>query len=198
MRLGQVEVNDYIACLVRETTRRIGGFEWIVAGIVSAESGFDPGAEGDGGRSIGLLQLYVDGGQGSAYRDNPGALKDPQLNLDIGIPPIAVATLQATKRGYTGERFIREIARSSGHPGWVPLEDYRLTNIYDHTIRLITDSKGNLVPWPTHNPAVCSGAIPPPPPLGSWSEGPDPLTEPAANTAIFRHLERIDELMRRT
>jgi hypothetical protein len=195
VRLGRVDVNDRIACLIRQAALDIGGYDWIIAGIVSAESGFDPNAVGDAGRSIGLLQLYVDGGQGSAYRDNPDALKDPKLNLSIGVPPIAIATLQATQRGYSGERFIREVARSSGHPGWVPLDDARLTHIYNDTVELITDRNGNLVPWPPHNPAACAGAPPPPPPLGSWSEGPTPATAAQADAAIHRHLERMSELV---
>ena len=197
MRLGQVDVPDYIACLVRESTRRIGGFEWVVMGIVSAESAFDANAVGDAGCSIGLLQLNTCGGQGNDYRDNRDALKDPQLNLNIGIVPIAVATLQATQRGYTGERFIREIARSSGHPGWVPLDDARLTNIYNKTMRLITNAAGALVAWPTHDARACSGAIPPPAPLGSWSEGPAPVTQAQLDAAIHRHLERMGELVDR-
>lgn len=196
-RLGRVEVDDYIACVIRQSVLEIGGFEWIVMGIVSAESGFDPNAVGDNGRSIGLLQLYVDGGQGSAYRDNPDALKDPKLNLRIGVPPIAVATLQATQRGYTGERFIKEVARSSGHPGFVSLDDPRLQHIYEDTLRLITDSRGRLVQWPPHDARVCAGAPAPPPPLGSWTDGPQPRTESEVEAAIEQHFERIGELAAR-
>lgn len=195
MRLGRVDVPDHIACLVRQAVIEIGGFDWVVMGIVSAESGFDPNAVGDAGCSIGLLQLNTCGGQGNDYRNNKDALKDPKLNLQVGVPPIAVATLQATQRGYTGERFIKEIARSSGHPGFVPLDDPRLEHIYDDTVRLITDNRGNLVKWPVHDPRRCSGAIAPPPPIGSWTEGPTPRTVAEADAAIVRHANRVGELM---
>lgn len=197
MRLGRVDVDDFIACHIREAARRHNASEWMIAGIVAAESNFNPRALGDNGRSFGLLQLYIDGGQGSPYRDNPEALFDPRLNLDVGVPYIAMAELQARSRGYQGERYIREVARSSGHPGFVALNDPRLTHIFERTVQLITDASGKLVAWPAHNPRICSGAPPPPPPLGSWSEGPEPRTAEEIDGAIHRHLERIGELVDR-
>lgn len=196
-RYGRVDVNAYIACVIRSAVQRIGGFEWTTMGIVSAESGFNPNAVGDAGCSIGLLQLNTCGGQGSDYASNPDALKDPVLNMEVGQPYIARAVLYATQQGWTGERFIREVARRSGHPGFVPLDDSRLTAIYNATIRLITDSNGNLVPWPPFNPNDCATPPPaPPPPLGSWTEGPAPTTRDQAVAAITRHLERMIQLLK--
>jgi hypothetical protein len=196
-RFGQVEVNDVIACIVRDETHKIGGFDWLNMGIALAESGLMSNAVGDAGCSIGLFQLNTCGGQGSAYADNPDALKDPRLNCRIGIPPIAVATWQATVRGYAGERFIREVARSSGHPGWVGLEDARLTHIVNSVKRLITNARGQIVAWPEFDPRVCAGGPLPPPPLGSWTEGPAPRDATEADGAIHRHLERMGELVDR-
>lgn len=197
MRLGQADVPDYIACVVRQAVAEIGGFDWTTMGIVSAESNFDPRALGDGGLSFGLLQLYTAGGQGSDYAGHGEDLFDPKLNLAVGQPYIARAVLYATQQGWQGERFIREVARRSGHPGFVPLDDYRLTNIYQHTVRLITRSDGSLAAWPPHNPAICSGVPAPPPPLGSWAEGPAPATAQQADDYIRKHLERIGELVDR-
>lgn len=195
-RFGRVTVNDRIACLIRAECARQGCPEYIAMGIVSAESGFDPNAVGDNGRSIGLLQLYVDGGQGSAYRDNPDALKDPVLNLSIGIRPIALAAFEATRRGYTGERYIREVARSSGHPGFVDLNDARLTNIVNATYRLIFNADGSFAQWPPNDPRNCGGTPPPPPPIGSWTEGVAPRNEEEAEAAITAHLVRVVQLLK--
>lgn len=193
-RFGQVDVDSTIACIIRTAVDQIGGFAWVTMGIVMAESGFDPDAVGDAGCSIGLLQLNTCGGQGSDYADNKDALKDPRLNMQVGQPAIARAVLYATQQGWTGERFIREVARRSGHPGMVALDDYRLNNIYNDTVQLITDAEGRLAAWPANDPRLCSGAPAPPPPLGSWSEGPAPQDVDEAFTAIERHAQRIDEL----
>jgi hypothetical protein len=200
VRLGTVEVNDYIACVIRSKVIEIGGFEYITMGIVKSESAFDTNAVGDAGCSIGLLQLNTCGGQGSDYVNNKDALKDPWLNLSIGQPFIARAIWYATTQGWQGERFIREVARRSGHPGFVDLNDARLTKIYQDTIALITDGAGHLVAWPPHDPRLCGGPPappPPPPPIGSWTEGPVPTNATEAFSAIERHAGRIDELVDR-
>lgn len=218
-RFGQVEVNDVIACIVRDETHKIGGFDWLSMGIALAESGLHSSAAGDpapgptvtvGGRtyqahqdprngryycSWGLFQLNVCGGQGVGRSREE--LQDPRINCQIGIRPIAVATWQATVRGYTGDRFIREVARSSGHPGFVPLDDSRLTHIVNSVQRLITNASGAIVAWPQFDGRVCSGGPAPPPPLGSWTEGPAPTTAQQADDAIHRHLERMGELVDR-
>jgi len=194
VRLGRVDVNDFIACCIRAEARNRNVDEWLAMGIVSAESAFDPNAMGDAGRSIGLLQLYVDGGQGSAYRANPDALKEPKLNLRIGMEAIATAAIFARSQGWAGERFIREVSRRSGHPGFVDIADARLTAIFNATVRLITNAAGVIVAWPPFNAAACSGAPAPPHPLGSWGEGPAPASAAQADAYIHRHLERIGEL----
>ncbi len=194
-RFGQVDVDSFIACIIRTAVDQIGGFAWVTMGIVMAESGFDPDAVGDAGCSIGLLQLNTCGGQGSDYADNRDALKDPRLNMQVGQPFIARAVLYATQQGWQGERFIREVARRSGHPGFVDLDDYRLTNIYNDTVRLITDSAGRLAAWPPNDPRLCSGVVAPPPPIGSWNEGPAPADSTQADDAIKRHLDRVGELV---
>jgi hypothetical protein len=216
VRLGQVDVPDFIACTVRDVVRQVGGSEWIAMGIVSAESGFRAGALGDraagpdvvvGGItyhpyfdvatgnyycSLGLLQLNLCGGQGAGYPVT--TLLDARGNMLIGQRPIAIAEYAATLAGWTGERYIREVARRSGHPGFVALDDSRLTAIYNATVRLITDSRGNIVAWPPHDPRICAGTAPPPPPLGTWCE-PFAATDSArADALIERHHERIAQL----
>lgn len=194
VRLGQVNVDDFIACCVRAEARNRGVDEWLAMGIVSAESNFDPRALGDGGLSFGLLQLYTAGGQGSDYAGRGELLFEPKLNLRIGMDAIATATIYARSQGWQGERFIREVARRSGHPGFVDIADARLTRIFKATVALITNFGGRIVAWPPFNPAVCAGAPAPPPPLGAWSEGPAPTTADAAFSTIERHAQRIDEL----
>ncbi len=193
-RLGQLDVPDYVACVIRTEAQRQGCPEYLAVGIAGAESGWDPNAVGDNGRSIGLFQLYLDGGQGSDYRDNPDALKDPKLNARIAIRPITVAAYAATIAGYAGERFIREVARRSGHPGFVALDDSRLTSIVGYCVQLITDASGRIVPWPQLDLRQCADVPSPPPPLDGWSEGPVPISTDQKIDAIERHAQRINEL----
>lgn len=197
VRLGQVDVDDFIACVIRSEAQAQGCPEYLAMGIALAESGFDPNAKGDNGRSIGLFQLYVDGGQGSDYKDNPDALLDPKLNARIGIRPITIAAFGCTSQGKTGDDFIRCVATHSGHPGAVPTDDPRVTSIVNATVRLITDAAGRLTPWPANNPAICSGAVPPPPPLGSWAEPLNPGNKDQAQTVIEAHFQRISDLFTR-
>ena len=194
VQLGQVQVDDFIACCIRTAVQQIGGFEWVTMAIVDAESGFDPNAVGDAGCSIGLLQLNTCGGQGSDYANNRDALKDPKLNLQIGQPFIARATLVATQEGLTGDDFMREVCRLSGHPGGIPRNDPRLDPYVVAMHRVITNAAGQLVAWPPNNPALCAGGVAAPPPLGSWAEPLNPQNKDQAQQVIEAHLARVDQL----
>lgn len=194
-RFGQIDVDDTIACIIRDEARKANIPEFLPMGIAGAESGFDPDAEGDAGRSIGLFQLYLDGGQGSDYVNNPGALKNPRLNAQIAMPYIVNAYFWASQQGYTGEDLIRQVAVHSGHPGRVDPHDYRVDNIVRWTKELITDGAGHIVDWPPFNAAACAGLPPPPPPIDSWSEGPAPQNRDEADAAISAHAERIGQLV---
>jgi hypothetical protein len=166
-RLGQYDIDDVIACIIRDETRRIGGAEWMHMAIAGAESGWDPLALGDNGRSFGLFQLYIDGGQGSPWRDHPEVLFNPRFNTQIALPPIAQAEWIATARGYQGERWIRWVCVNSGHPGPVDLYDYRVTNIFNTAMKLIFKADGSWAPWPTLRPEVCAHVKPDDP----WGPG---------------------------
>lgn len=194
VRLGRVDIDDVIACIIRSEADRQGCPNYIALGIAMAESGFDQNAVGDAGCSIGLYQLNTCGGQGSDYKDNPDALKDPKLNAQIGIVAITRAAFISTAAGFTGDQWIREVARRSGHPGFVPLDDSRLTNIANDCYELIFDDAGHFVQWPPNNPAVCSGVIAPPPPLGAWTEGAAPQNKDQAQVAIEAHFQRVNDL----
>jgi len=194
-QFGQIAVDDIIACIIRDEARKANIPEFVPMGIAGAESGFDPNAEGDNGRSIGLFQLYVDGGQGSDYVNNLDALKNPRLNAQIAMPYIVNGYFWAAQRGYTGEDLIRQVAVHSGHPGAVDPHDYRVDHIYDVTVQLITNAAGQIVAWPPFNPSVCASLPPPPPPIGSWSEGPAPTNRDQADAAISAHADRIGQLV---
>jgi hypothetical protein len=194
-RFGQVDVDDIIACIIRDEARKANIPEFVPMGIAAAESGFDPNAEGDNGRSIGLFQLYLDGGQGSDYVNNPEALKNPRLNAQVAMPPIVNGYWWAVQQGYTGEDLIRQVAIHSGHPGRVDPHDYRVDSIYNWTVQLITNGAGAIVAWPPFNSAVCAGLPPPPPPIDTWSEGSQPTNRDEADAAISRHAERIGQLV---
>jgi hypothetical protein len=197
VQLGTVQVDDFIACVIRTEAQAQGCPEYIAMGIAMAESGFDPNAVGDNGCSIGLFQLNTCGGQGSDYANNKDALKDPKLNARIAIHPITVAAFEASAAGYQGEQWIRWVCAHSGHPGNVALNDPRITNIFADTMHLITNAAGQLTPWPANNPAVCGGAVPPPPPIGSWAEPLNPANKDQAQQVIEAHFQRISDLFER-
>jgi soluble lytic murein transglycosylase-like protein len=70
----------------------------LVAGVVDTESGFNPEAVGDAGRSFGLMQLYLEGA-GSEFRDNPEALLNPETNLRAGCEYLRDCLLSFRDRG---------------------------------------------------------------------------------------------------
>lgn len=82
--------------------------------VIAGESGFDVAALGDAGCSSGLLQLNTCGGQGTGY--TVLELRDPELNLDIGLPPIAAAFRQVWTPVIPQLDFIIGVCLNSGHP----------------------------------------------------------------------------------
>jgi hypothetical protein len=193
---GQFAIDDIIACIIRDEARKANIPDWIPMGIAGAESGWDPAPPpGDNGRSWGLFQLYIDGGQGSDYVNNPQALNDPRLNTQIAMPYIAAGYVWAVNHGYTGTDLIRQVAVHSGHPGAIDPHDPRVDRIVDITMRLIMMPDGSWATWPPFNASVCAGVPPPPPPLDSWSEGPAPTSRAEADAAIEGHLTRIGQLI---
>jgi hypothetical protein len=82
--------------------------------IVQAESGGAPDAIGDGGASIGYLQLNTRGGQGTGY--SPSVLFGPATQAAIGGPPIAQAYRAGVDAGYSGMALLNYVAIHSGHP----------------------------------------------------------------------------------
>lgn len=55
----------------------------LVLAIAERESGLDPNAIGDQGRSFGLMQLYIEGA-GAEYKDDPYKLLDIETNIRVG------------------------------------------------------------------------------------------------------------------
>jgi len=56
----------------------------VAYGLIAQESGFNPSAIGDGGRSFGLVQLQLTTARGLGYTgDGPGLL-DPATNVQLG------------------------------------------------------------------------------------------------------------------
>ena len=84
---------------------------YLIAAIISQESGFNPLAIGDNMRSFGLMQLNLDG---AGHGHDPSRLLEMDYNLETGVaylrrcldaypddPPRAIA---AYNRGITGAR----------------------------------------------------------------------------------------------
>lgn len=103
---------------------------WAYA-MIAAESGFNPNAGKDDAieASFGLLQLNTRGGQGTGY--TPQALKDPSVNLRIGLPYIARALAASVGPNVELHTLVYFVATRSGHPGQVDPEDARIRRIYD-------------------------------------------------------------------
>jgi len=174
---GHHRIDDIVACCIRDEALRVGCPEYLAMGIAGAESGWDPNALGDGGLSYGLFQLYVAGGQGSEYRDNPTLLFNPRLNSRIAVVPIAQAAWKCTVAGEQGVDFIACVAVHSGHPGHISTSDPRVQRIVRITLEVVFDRYGNFARWPTLRRSDCAGVtIPvpgvptPPPPMPGWSD----------------------------
>lgn len=109
---------DWLDNLIISRSRLLGVPLDISYAFIAAESGFYTRAVGDAGCSSGLLQLNTCGGQGTGYTVEQ--LWDPVLNLDIGLPPLAIAFRMCWSADIPQETFIRCVMRNSGHPGNVP------------------------------------------------------------------------------
>lgn len=194
MLLGTVNVPDTVACLVRSVADQASVPQWLLMGIVSAESGFDPRALGDGRTSYGLLQLHV-GGQADDYTAGPLTdLFDPYTNLHTGIPYIATAYLDAVTIGLVDQALIAHVATHSGHPGRVTGSDPRVLAIFAATVALITDGHGNLAPWPPHDPSRCPLPGQQGQPHDLWHEADIPVSPRQVSAALVAHGVRIAQL----
>lgn len=89
--------------------------------IIYTESGYNPRAVGDQGTSFGLLQLHIGGQLPAQYNNNPTAVFDPALNLQLGMPAIANAwnNLKSSFNS-SDSSWWQNFAAQSGHPGGSP------------------------------------------------------------------------------
>ena len=148
VRVGPYSCSPYVYQLIITASERHQVPWCLLFGICAAESGLNPGASNitEKEASYGLLQLNTRGGQGAGYI--PADLLDPAINLRIGTPPIAAAYLRAQKRGLYGDRLIRAVCASSGHPRSDGVEDVAVYTIASvvRTCTLTPDNK--LVTYP--------------------------------------------------
>lgn len=90
--------------------------ESIWGSIVGVESGGNPNAVGDGGKSYGLFQIYTAGGLGDKYANNPDALLNPETNARIAYASIKPAYEAGLKRGLSGFSLAEYVAANAGFP----------------------------------------------------------------------------------
>lgn len=90
--------------------------EWLWGSIIGVESGGNPNALGDGGKSYGLFQLFTAGGLGDAYRNNPAFLFDPAVNARIAADAMRPKYEEGVKQGLTGFNLLEYVAANSGWP----------------------------------------------------------------------------------
>lgn len=109
---ARYQVSDRVAALVDQHSDRERLPRNLLRAIVLAESGGNPSADGDGGESIGLLQLHARGqGAGMSVAERI----DPERNLAVGVPPIARAWRNSAHMPYDRAR-VERVALTSGHP----------------------------------------------------------------------------------
>ena len=115
--------------IIQEEAARAGVPLDLAYTFIAAESGFDPTAHNltPYEDSVGLLQLNRIGGQGQGYTVQQ--LKDPRLNLQIGLPYIRAAFQATWSPTITPYEFIWLVSVRSGHPGDVARNDYRIVRI---------------------------------------------------------------------
>lgn len=87
--------------------------EWIWRPIMEAESGGNPGAVGDGGKSIGLFQINT-----SVHPYSPDELFDPVRNAEIAAQMMAPVWQEAQAAGYPPEVAVLDVWRRGIRPDW--------------------------------------------------------------------------------
>jgi len=107
-----VSVRINVAEMVDRKAAATGLPRNVLRAFVLAESGGDPDAIGDGGASVGLLQLH-ERGQGAGM--SVAERRDPARNLAVGVPPIARAWRNTAHVPYDRAR-VERVALTSGHP----------------------------------------------------------------------------------
>lgn len=187
-KYGQFTINDDIATIIRKEARRLNVPEWFAMAIAGAESDWNPSACGDthpnkdvvvGAQtykamfcaykntwacSWGLFQLNICGGQG--YSADWGRLISAQYNTEIAMPHLQYGASVATENGAEGKAWVWQASINSGHPGFVPIDDYRINAIWGIALKLIFNADGSWAVWPT-----LEGEIPTPEyPTQEWTE----------------------------
>ncbi len=170
MQLGQYNVPDDIATVIRRSAIDNLVPEWFAMGIAGAESDWKADACGDthsnptvvvGGNtytapycpykntyacSWGLLQLNLCGGQGVGFTREQ--LIDPAMNCSIGMPSLAGGARAADNAKATGRHWVYIACINSGHPGWVPENDSRIDVYWNVCLKLMFNSDGSWAIWP--------------------------------------------------
>jgi hypothetical protein len=131
-----VTVDAGVARLVDEFADSNGLPRNVLRAFVLAESGGNPGAEGDAGASIGLLQLH-ERGQGAGL--SVAERKAPRRNLEVGVP--AIARAWKANAGITDQAArVERTAAESGHPG-----DPR--QVTGHNVTIAETGIANILTW---------------------------------------------------
>jgi len=107
-----VSVRADVAAMVDRKADTTGLPRNVLRAFVLAESGGDPDILGDGGSSVGLLQLH-ERGQGAGM--SVAERRDPARNLAVGVPPIVRAWSATAAWPYDRAR-VERVALTSGHP----------------------------------------------------------------------------------
>jgi len=91
--------------------------------------------------------LNVCGGQ--AVGISEGVLRDPVYNTARAMPHLQYGANVATENGATQKAWVWQAAINSGHPGFVPIDDYRINIIWQISLKLIFNADGSWAVWPT-------------------------------------------------
>lgn len=108
--------------------------------------------------------MNVCGGQ--AVGISEGTLRDPVYNTARAMPPLQYGANVATENGAEGKAWVWQASINSGHPGFVPIDDYRINTIWAIALKLIFNADGSWAVWPT-----LPGELPEPEhPTTEWTE----------------------------
>lgn len=125
-----------VVSIIRRFAASVDLPDWIPLSIAQVESGLDPAANAidtNGVYSTGLFQLNQ---LGQGYGHTIASLIDPEINCEIGIPPMVAPYHVALEMGLDGFDLLAYVASHSGHPdeiGFMP-DSYRAALAQAYTI----------------------------------------------------------------
>lgn len=132
------KVGNIIDKVAEETRPGDLEFKKVLHAIALAESGGDPGAEGDGGWSIGLFQNHRRDGRGRGY--SVEWLKNPENNTRLSVKELVIYYDRGVKQGLTGNDLVAYVSKYGQRPA--PGNENQAASKYG---QFVTEGGNNIV-----------------------------------------------------